>query len=77
MANIGYGYTISNIQYIAADYARSLGKSVMAREGLSQNWFYACLERWVQLRVEAPQKLGLARAKAASKDNISNYFQEL
>jgi hypothetical protein len=77
MANIGYGYTISSIQYMAADYARSLGKSVKAREGLSQNWFYAFLGRWEQLKVVAPQKLGMARAKAASKENIGNYFQEL
>lgn len=77
MANIGYGYTISDIQYMAADFARSLGKTVRAKEGLSQGWFYALLGRWDQLNVVSPQKLGLARARSASRETITSYFSEL
>ena len=77
MAKIGYGYTISEIQFIAADYARSLGKIVRAKEGLSQSWFYGFLRRWEELKVATPQKLGLIRAKSASKETSGNYFDEL
>ncbi|KAH3876236.1 hypothetical protein DPMN_000073 [Dreissena polymorpha] len=76
MTNIGYGYTISKIEYMAADFVRSLGKSVKAREGLINNCcFFSFLDRWVQIKLVAPQKLGLDRATAESKENISISFK--
>ena len=77
MAKIGYGYTITDIQHIAGDFARSIGKTVRAKDALSQGWMYSFLGRWEELRVVKPQKLTLSRAKSASKETISNYFIEL
>ena len=37
MVDIGYGYTKSNIQYMAADFARSVGKEIKSEKGLSDN----------------------------------------
>ena len=77
MGNIGYGYTKGNIQFMAADYARSIGKTVKAANGLSDHWFYAFLKRWPDLKMVKPQKLSIARAKCASQETIDNYFKEL
>ena len=73
MAKIGYGYTLGDVQYIAAESARSLGKTVTAKEGLSQGWLYSFLNCWEQLKVVPPQMLGLPMtwmANSASKETI-------
>ncbi|XP_053372948.1 uncharacterized protein LOC123560642 [Mercenaria mercenaria] len=77
MASIGYGYNKSSIQYMAWDYAKSLGKQVKAKESLSDNWFYGLLKRWPDLCVKKPQKLSIARAKSASREALNNYYSEL
>jgi hypothetical protein len=77
MADIGYGYSLMDIQYMAWDYAMSLHKPVKAKEHLSQGWMYSFLYRWEELKVVKPQCLSLSRAKSASKENIDKYFQEL
>ncbi|XP_053389486.1 uncharacterized protein LOC128552471 [Mercenaria mercenaria] len=77
MSKIGYGYCITDLQNVAADYARSIGKSVRAKAGLSQEWVYSFLSRWDELKVVKPQKLSLNRAKAASDETIQAYFSEL
>ena len=77
MADIGYGYTKSKIQYMAADFARSIGKQVKAEKGLSDHWFYGFLKRWPDLKMAKPQKLQISRAKSASKEVIDKYFYEL
>ena len=58
MSGIGYGYSNGNIQYMAADYAKSLGKSVKAANGLGENWFRGLRKRWPDLKTIKPQKLG-------------------
>jgi len=77
MANIGYGYSVTDVRCMAADYARSLGKNVRAKGELSSDWFYGYMQRWAQLKAVKPQKLGLQRAKTASKATIDRYFEEL
>lgn len=81
MANIGYGYTKSNIQTMAKEYALSLKKTLTTKlEGsnkLSNNWFYHFMNRWPQLKLVKPQKLSVHRAKSTSQEKIKKYFEEL
>lgn len=77
MAKIGFGYSKTSIQYMAKDYADSLGKSVRAEKSLSDNWFYQFTKRWPDLKTVKPQKLSIARAKSASRETIEKYYTEL
>ena len=77
MTFIGYGYTKSKIQYMAADFARSIGKQVKAEKGLSDHWFYGSLKRWSDLKMAKPLKLQISRAKGTTKEVIDKYFSEL
>ena len=77
MGDIGYGYSKGSIQYMAADFAKSIGRPVKAANGLSDHWFYGLLKRWPELKMVKPQKLHIARAKSASKEIIDKYFKEL
>lgn len=81
MANIGYGYTKSNIQTMAKEYALSLKKTLTKKlEGsnkLSNNWFYHFMNRWPQLKLVKPQKLSVHRSKSTSQEKIKKYFEEL
>ena len=77
MVDIGYGYNKSGIQYMATDYAHSLGKAVPATEKLSNCWFDGFLKRWPKLKVVKPQILPFYRAKSASSEVLANYFTEL
>ena len=77
MGDIGYGYSKGSIQYMAADFAKSIGRPVKAANGLSDHWFYGLLKRWPELKMVKPQKLHIARAKSASKEIIDKYCKEL
>ena len=78
MADIGYGYNKSGIQYMAKDYAQSLGKDVKpSSDSLSNCWFYGLMGRWPDLKIVKPQKLAISRAKSSSREVISKYYQEL
>ena len=77
MAEIGYGYGVSGIRYMAKNYAESLGKPVKAKDALSNCWFYSFLKRWPNLKVAKPQKLTIVRAKSASRDTLDKYYIEL
>ena len=79
MAEIGYGYGVSGIKYMAKSYmyAESLGKPVKAKDALSTCWFYSFLKRWPNLKVAKPQKLTIVRAKSASRDTLDKYYKEL
>ena len=77
MARVGFGYTITDCQHIAYDYAVSIGKEVRAKEKLNQGWIYAVLGRWKgKLKIVKPQQLTLARAQYNQR-NIDNYFRDL
>ncbi|XP_045203754.2 uncharacterized protein LOC123556821 [Mercenaria mercenaria] len=77
MADIGYGYNVSKIKYMARDYALHLGKVVKSAESLSDCWFYDFVKRWPNLKIAKPQKLAISRAKSASRQTIDNYYCEL
>ena len=77
MASIGYGYKKSGIQFVARDFAVSLGKILKSQEVLSNSWFYGFMSRWPNLNLVKPQKLSTCRAKNALKENIDKYFREL
>ena len=77
MAEIGYGYNKTAIQYVAKDYADSLGKTIKADKSLSDNWFYGFTKRWPDLKTVKPQKLSIARAKSTSRESIDKYYEEL
>jgi hypothetical protein len=68
---------MTNIRFLAADYARSLGKDEKSKDSLSNIWFYAFLKRHPDLKIVQPQKLEISRAKGASQERIENYFREL
>lgn len=44
MANIGYGYNKISIQYLAKEFAESLGRNVKSQSSLSNCWFYGFLK---------------------------------
>ncbi|XP_060575299.1 uncharacterized protein LOC132732808 [Ruditapes philippinarum] len=77
MAEIGYGYNKMSLQYLAKDYADSLGKVVRADKSLSDNWFYGFTKRWPDLKTVKAQKLSIARAKSASRETLNKYYEEL
>ena len=76
MADIGFGYNKTAIQYMAKDFADSLGKSTKG-EKLSDNWFYGFTKRKSDLKTVKPQKLSIPRAKSASRETLDNYYKEL
>ena len=77
MVSIGYGYNKSGVQYMTRDFALSLNNPVKSKDALSNSWFYDFLKRWPDLNIVKPQKLAMARAKCASKENLDDYFREL
>ena len=77
MAQIGYGYSKSSIQYMAKGYSEPFWKTVKAKQSLSNNWFYGFIKRWPSLEVVKPQKLSISRAKSVSRETINNYYKEL
>ena len=62
---------------MARDFALSLNKPVKSKYALNNSCFYDFLKRWPNLKIVKPQKLAMARAKCASKENLDNYFREL
>ena len=77
MADIGYGYQKSKVQYMARDFAAVLGKDIKNQEYLSNCWFYGFIGRWPEMKVVKPQKLTISRAKSASSEVLGKYYQEL
>ncbi|CAC5388549.1 unnamed protein product [Mytilus coruscus] len=77
MAQLGYGYNRQEIVDIATDYAVMLDKKTKNDKPLTLTWFYGMLGRWPDLKVVKPRALEVARAKAANKENITKYFNEL
>ena len=77
MAQLGYGYNRQEVVDIATDYAVMLDKKSKNEKPLTLTWFYGMLGRWPDLKVVKPRALEVARAKAANKENITKYFNEL
>lgn len=64
MAETGHAYNKTSVKLIAKDYADTLGKSVKAKKGLSNNWLYQFIKRWPNLKFAKQQK---PSAKSASR----------
>ena len=77
MANLGYGYTRSEVVSLASKFAVDIGKREEGSGELSMPWYYNFIKRWPELHSVKPQSLSELRARAASKDNIDTYFVEL
>ena len=74
MASVGYGYTRAQVITKTTEYGKSINKIT---KPLSRKWFYALMSRWPSVKVTKPSGLNIARAKSASPEVISKYFQDL
>jgi hypothetical protein len=61
---------------LASDYAVSLGKR-KDDQPFTLNWFYNFIKRWPELNVVRPSSLSEQRAKCASEESVTKYFNEL
>ena len=77
MANLGYGYTRSEVVELASKFAVDIGKREEGSDLLTMPWYYNFMKRWPELHNVKPQSLSELRARAASKDSIDNYYTEL
>ena len=73
----GYGLTRAEVLDVASDYGRSLGKIKATAPNLSLGWFRRFMRRHKLLTLSKARALDAYRAKACSKDNISNYLGNL
>ena len=71
MAKVEYGYTSPELCNLATEYAVDLGLREKDQP-LSLPWY-----RKFITSCEKPRKLAIVRAKAASKENVTAYFQQL
>ncbi|KAJ8307379.1 hypothetical protein KUTeg_015463 [Tegillarca granosa] len=76
MANMGYGYTRTEVVQMASEYAVTLQKRDREHPFILK-WFRKFMGRWPELSVNKPRSLSVARAKATSKDVVDTYFQSL
>ncbi|XP_061186996.1 uncharacterized protein LOC133195149 [Saccostrea echinata] len=76
MASFGYGYTRQECINIATDYAIFVGKRTPDKP-FSMKWMRCFLKRWPELKVLKPRGLEHVRAKMASSETVSKYFENL
>ncbi|XP_062605062.1 uncharacterized protein LOC134266873 [Saccostrea cucullata] len=76
MAAFGYGFTRQECINIATDYAIFVGKRTPDKP-FSMKWMRGFLKRWPELKVLKPRGLEHVRAKMASSETVSNYFENL
>jgi len=76
MARFGYGYTRSQLIFLATDMSE-FGKKRKCSKQLSRNWLDGFLGRWPELRVTKPRKLCITRAESTTPAVIEAYFEEL
>jgi hypothetical protein len=76
MADLGYGFTITEVVDKATNYAVYLGKRSHDKP-LSVKWFKGFRQRWPELRVIKPRALSNYRASSTSQAAVSDYFTNL
>ncbi len=76
MADLGYGYTISEVVTKASDYAVYLKKRPNDKP-LSVKWFKGFRSRWPQMRVIKPRGLAKCRAASTTQEAVDTYFENL
>jgi hypothetical protein len=72
--NSRYPYTRPELCNLATEYAVDLGLREKDQP-LSLQWYRNFITRWPNLVVKKPRTLAIARAKAASEENVTAYFQ--
>ena len=75
-AEVGYGCSRQETINLASDYAMYMGLRDKEHR-LSDRWLYNFLQRWPDLKLKKLRSLEVERAKCATRDAISNYFNEL
>ncbi|XP_045199039.2 uncharacterized protein LOC123553374 [Mercenaria mercenaria] len=76
MAQLGYGFTISEVVDKVSNYAVYLGKRPKDKP-LSIKWFKGFRDRWPEIRVIKPRALSNYRAASTSQAAVSDYFKNL
>ena len=76
MAEMGYGYTRSNVLNVANELAFHLGKRTPLKP-LTEHWLDAFLMRHPQLKLMKARGLNELRAKGTSKEVMQHYFTGL
>ena len=76
MARFGYGYSRSQLIYLATDMA-AFTKKRDASKSLSEKWLFNFLHRWPQLRVTKASSLSKTRATTTTPQVIQHYYEEL
>lgn len=76
MAELGYGYSRTEVTAQASNFAVFLGKRDKEHP-LSDRWFRGFMDRWPELKVLKPRPLSNYRAQATSEETVSSYFSRL
>ena len=76
MAELGYGYTRTEVINMATEYMHSVGRLADDKR-LSQNWYIGFSRRWPELKRVKPSALAKQGAQASNPDTIKNYYKEL
>ena len=76
MANLGYGFTITEVVAKATDYAVFLKKRTHDNP-LSVKWFHGFRRRWPEIKVVKPRALSQCRAKSTTEQAVYSYFDNL
>lgn len=70
MSSIGYGYSKSDVLYLASDLAVSLGKWDRNDKPKSNKWFHSFMKRWPDLTTIKTQKLSMLRTKCLKRKTV-------
>ena len=77
MAQLGYGYSNIQLQHLSGELAFDMGRR-KENKPLSNNWLYGFLRRWNdRLSTLNPRKLESNRARCATPEAVSLYFENL
>lgn len=76
MSQLGYGYSRSELDDQASNYAVFLGKRDQEHP-LSDRWYRSFMDRWPELKRVKPRSLVNYCAQATCKENVSAYFSNL
>ncbi|XP_071848782.1 uncharacterized protein [Apostichopus japonicus] len=76
-AKIGYPLGRKGFLRLATNSAIFAGKKHDGGRLITDAWLQRYLKRWPELKLAKPQKLGIKRAQAMSRETVDSYFNEL
>lgn len=76
MAELGYGFTVSEVVAKASDYTVYLNKRPNDKP-LSVKWFKGFKNRWPELKVLKPRSLAKCKAASTTHQAVDDYFTNL